>query len=144
MLKNYLKPAGLEDLCVLMDATDPGLGLVEEPQSPAELEDLSPTTLSVLMDASVAADPEMSLVEKPQPPAGLEDLSPTTLSFLINASEGADQVVGLVVKPQPPALVVGEVYTPNGPSDAPNHHQELPKSPMVGGGPISKKKHNVC
>ena len=62
MLKNYLKPAGLEDLCVLMDATDPGLGLVKEPQSPPELEDLSPTTLSVLMDASVAADPGMSLV----------------------------------------------------------------------------------
>ena len=81
MLKNYLKPAGLEDLCVLMDATDPGLGLVKEPQSPAELEDLSPTTLSVLMDASVAADPGMSLVEEHQPPA-LGMLLTTTRSHL--------------------------------------------------------------
>ena len=48
-------------------------GLVEENQSPVGLEDLTPTTLSFMVDSSVAADPEIGVVKQPQSPVRQED-----------------------------------------------------------------------
>ena len=102
------------------------LGVVKEHQSPVGLEDLTPTTLSFMVDSSVAADPEIGVVKQPQspvrqedhggwsgisdpglglveeyqPPLVLEDLSPATLSFLLDASSAADNKQRVVTKQQ--------------------------------------------
>ena len=73
----------------------PRLGLVEEHQSPVGLDDLTPTTLSFLVDSSAATDQmcgvarqsqltmdlELRLVEDHQPPTVLEDPPPTHSSL---------------------------------------------------------------